>query len=50
MNLYYLYYLESGVVALFTSRTDAAQKLADILSEYKSRDETIVLGILRGWA
>jgi len=50
MNLYYLYYLESGVVALFTSRTDAAQKLADILSEYKSRDETIVLGILRGGA
>jgi len=50
MNLYYLYYLESGVVALFTSRTDAAQKLADILSEYKSRDQTIVLGILRGGA
>jgi len=35
---------------LFTSRTDAAQKLADILSEYKSRDQTIVLGILRGGA
>lgn len=38
------------MVALFTSRTDAAQKLADILSEYKSRDQTIVVGILRGGA
>lgn len=35
---------------MFTSRTDAAQKLADILSEYKSRDQTIVVGILRGGA
>ena len=35
---------------MFTSRTDAAQKLSDILSEYKSRDQTIVVGILRGGA
>ncbi len=42
--------VESGVIALFTSRVEAAQKLADVLLEYKHADNAIILGILRGGA